>query len=149
MNETALDKIKARLNRLEEVVFGSQRGTSEPKTKQLSNPALGDINFELNPRKFVKIYAQGMNGKKKFVLLLAHRAKGQLRQPIGVADIKRDWNSMKSKDLLGMPYNRYYPTAAKTEGWIDASETGTYFLVEAWMEIFSKTSQTQKEDHGQ
>ena len=43
---------------------------------------------------------------------------------------------MKASNLLGMKFNRFYPTVAKEHGWVDSPRKGAYVLMESWKEIF-------------
>lgn len=95
------------------------------------------IDFTLNERNFVKTHAHGMNGQKKFVLLLAYVTKGKTGADVEGAKITSLWRKMTAKELLGYPYNDKYPTAAKTSGWVDSKKHGTYHLRGTWVEIFS------------
>lgn len=101
------------------------------KTKSLN------VDFTLNERNFVKNYGQGLNGEKKFVLLLAYLTKGKTNSDIETSKIISLWGKMTGKELLGYAYNTKYPTAAKTNGWVDSKKQSTYHLRSTWMEIFS------------
>jgi hypothetical protein len=95
------------------------------------------IDFGLNERNFVKTYGRGMNGEKKFVLLLAQLTKGKTGSDIETAKVISLWGKMTAKELLGYAYNPKYPTAAKTNGWINSEKYGTYRLCTTWMEILT------------
>lgn len=96
-----------------------------------------NIDFTLNERNFVKTYGKNMNGQKKFVLLLAYIAKGKTDVDVEIGTVQSKWGKMTAKELLGYSYNDKYPTAAKTNGWIDSKKYGTYHLRITWIEIFS------------
>lgn len=93
------------------------------------------LDFSLPARGFIKTYATGMNGEKKFTLLLAYKSEGKTEVNVTTSEIVALWETMKAKDLLG-GYNTKYPTAAKTNSWIDSKERGSYFLRSTWKEIF-------------
>lgn len=95
------------------------------------------IVFTKPERAFVKTYANGMNGQKKFVLLVAYLAKGEVGKQVELKEIQKRWNKMKAPNLLGMKFNRFYPTVAKENGWVDAPRHATYVLTESWEEIFA------------
>jgi hypothetical protein len=129
--------IVKRLERLEKAVFGPKHGgAAGQRSHRTSVSAPAKIDFELNERNFVKTYAKGMNGAKKFTLLLALMAKGKIGEAIEVSAIRSRWNKIKAKNLLGYPFNVNYPNAAKTHGWVDTKKYGTYFLRNTWMKIF-------------
>lgn len=132
-----ISNILERLERLEKAVLGSKRGgATAQQSHRAPVSAPPKIDFELNERNFVKTYAKGMSGPKKFTLLLAFIAKGKIGETIEVNKIRSRWNKMKAKNLLGYPFNVNYPTAAKDHGWVDTKKRGTYFLRNTWMKIF-------------
>jgi len=96
------------------------------------------LDFSRNERNFVKLHAGGMNGEKKFALLVARMAKGETKVDVKTKDVETAWNKMKSKDLLGSPYNGKYATVAKGNGWVDSRKYGTYHITNSWKEIFDK-----------
>ena len=91
--------------------------------------------FTKPERAFVKTYARGMNGQKKFVLLVAYLTKGGVGKEIEVKELQRHWNKMTASNLLGLEYNGKYATFAKDHGWVDAPRHGVYVLTESWKEI--------------
>lgn len=105
--------------------------------KQVAKRNIGEIDFTLNERNFVKTYGGGLNSPKKFVLLLAYLVQGKVAQDVEVSVVMAKWSKMTSKDLLGTSYNGKYATVAKTSGWIDSKKHGTYRLHSSWMNIFS------------
>jgi hypothetical protein len=109
----------------------------KPSSKKTEGGITSEIKFNLTERNFVKTYVKGMSGSKKFTLLLAYLAKGKINSDTELGIISTKWDKMKSKDLLGVPFNRKYPTEAKTAGWVDSVKKGTYRLCSSWMEIFS------------
>ena len=92
------------------------------------------LDFKINNRAFIKKYGKDLSGPKKFVLLIAYLAQGEIHKEVAVHDIEKQWNAMDG--LLGMEYNGKYPTAAKDNGWVDSKKRGNYFLAESWQEIF-------------
>jgi len=132
MTNENLAHIIARIEKLEKAVF-------EPATKEKKLPAKTsdmkiDIDFSINERAFVKRYATDKSGPKKFTLLLAYLAKGEIEKNIELSEIKKHWGKMTSKTLLGK-FNMFYPNDAKTRGWIDSKEYGSYNLTNEWRAI--------------
>jgi len=94
-------------------------------------PAKGarpDLSLPLRP--FIKRNAQGASGAKKFTLLLAHMAKGDVDAEVARADIEKQWNKMKG--LLGGPFNAAYTSRARDNGWVDSLKFGAYKLLPGW-----------------
>jgi hypothetical protein len=131
-------EILKRLKRLEKAAtFGMQDAdVGRKKLRQVTSGKPSKIDFGLNERNFVKTYAKGMSGPKKFTLLLAFIAKGKVGEEVKVSLIRSKWNKLKAKNLLGYKFNVNYPNAAKTSGWVDTKKYGTYFLRNSWMQIF-------------
>jgi len=74
------------------------------------------LDFGLNEKNFIKNYARGLSGPKKFTLLLVHMTKGKTGADIEVSAIISKWNKMKAKNLLGYTFNGKYPNEAVTQG---------------------------------
>ncbi len=127
--DSDLKQIISRIEKLEKTVFGNSKPKkSEEKSEDVS-PI--DIVFSLNERAFVKRYAAGKSGPKKFVLLLAYFAKGEIGKNIELSIIRKHWDKMSAKQLLGK-FNMFYPSDSKTRGWIDSKEYGSYILTKEW-----------------
>jgi hypothetical protein len=128
--DAELATVLKRLERLEQAVFKSKQG------KRMSNTAShvakdGEIDFTINPRAFVKRYAARRSGPRKFTLMVAYFAKGKTGVNISLSEIIKNWNKMLSRILLGK-FNRFYPNQARTSGWIDSTQRGTYCLTKEW-----------------
>jgi len=93
------------------------------------------LDFDKPMRPFIKQYAKGMSGPKKFTLLLSRLVKGNLKQEITLEEIEKNWNKMKSEDLLGMDFNRSFAGRAKNNDWVDSNRRGVYNLRPSWMAI--------------
>jgi ABC-type hemin transport system ATPase subunit len=106
------------------------------KTRAALRPAT-DLSFSLNVLAFMKKFAKGMSGSRKFTLLLAHLVKGKTGQEISGERIASAWNRMKQ--VLGGAYNAVHATRAKAEGWIDSPKWGHYALSNSWREAASDT----------
>jgi len=128
-NENLIEIIK-RLDKLEEAVFGGGKN----KMKSASKISTRNIDFSINERAFVKRYAVDKSGPKKFTLLLAYFAKGEVDKNFVLSDIKNHWNKMSAKNMLGK-FNMFYPNDAKNRGWIDSKEYGKYNLTNEWNNV--------------
>lgn len=132
MTNENLAHIIARIEKLEKAVFESVM--KEKKLPAKTSDIKMDIDFSINERAFVKRYATDKSGPKKFTLLLAYLAKGEIEKNIELSEIKKHWGKMTSKALLGK-FNMFYPNDAKTRGWIDSKEYGSYNLTNEWKAI--------------
>lgn len=132
MTNENLAHIITRLEKLEKAVFGSD--TKEKKVSAKTSDIKTDIDFSINERAFVKRYTTDKSGPKKFTLLLAYLAKGEIDKNIEISEIKKHWGKMTSRALLGK-FNMFYPNDAKTRGWIDSKEYGSYNLTNEWKAI--------------
>ncbi len=115
-------------------VRGGSKSSVKPASAKSARPA--KLDFGLNEKNFVKTYAKGLSGPKKFTLLLAHMTKGKTGADVEVSTINSKWNKMKAKNLLGYAFNRKYPNEAVTYGWVDSKKYGFYHLRPGWMGIF-------------
>ena len=95
-----------------------------------------DIDFSMPIRPFVKKYAAGMNGPKKFTLVLAHLAGGDPGKKVSLEDVEKQWNKMTAKGLLGVKFNRFYSSKAKDHDWVHTEKSGLYQLRPSWQKIF-------------
>ncbi len=131
MNQEEINRqVLERLERLEDAVFSVKDIRKSKKT--------GTFNFKMNERAFIKQYAKGLSGPKKFVLLLAYIVKGEVGKEISLSKIKERWNKMTTKSLMGYKFNLYYSNEAKNQGWVNSKKYGFYCLTSNWMKIFSK-----------
>ena len=125
-----IERLEKTVEQLKRVVLGSSR-----EAKQLTEEETAKINFSLNIRTFINRYAADKSRPKRFVLLLAHIAKGEIGRNIEIEEIRKQWNTMSAKNLLGK-YNRFYPNEAKTQGWVDSKKYGTYCLTDEWRKAY-------------
>ncbi len=93
------------------------------------------VDFSIPIRPFVKKYGQEMSGPKKFALLVAYLTKGDSKKTISLEDLKKHWNKMTSKSLLGMKFNLFYCSSAKDNDWVYTPSTATYSIRPSWKEI--------------
>lgn len=122
-------------------MLGSEGATpAKPrKAKAASAPAAAsitaDVDFDTPFRAFVKRHAGDMSGARKFTLLIAYIAKGDVKKSVDLAEIKQHWNKVTAKGLLGMSFNPKYTSEAKEHDWVNAS-AGAYVLRPNWRGIF-------------
>lgn len=114
----------------------SKKGKSSAKSVDTKSTRPTKLNFELNEKNFIKTYAKGLSGPKKFTLLIAHITKGKTGVDVEIGTISSKWNKMKAKNLLGYAFNSKYPTEAVTQGWVDSKKYGSYHLRQEWMSVF-------------
>lgn len=135
--EKILKQILNRLERLEKAVFENDREKArEPKIRNAKLTKLTEDDFNKPIRPFIKKYAKGMSGPKKFTLLLTRLVKGDLKKSINLVEIKGRWSRMTGKPLLGMKFNRFYPSQAKDKDWVESKKKGEYNLRPTWKDIF-------------
>lgn len=134
MDEQNLIKIINRIEKLEKAVFGDKKEKRYKKNAETFNDEGAD--FSLNIRAFVKRYAANKSGPKKFTLSVAYFAKGEIGKDIKLKTIRQAWNKMAAKALLGGKFNMFYPNDAKTRGWVDSKNHGSYCLTKEWKNIF-------------
>lgn len=125
--EKDLSQAIGRIEKLEKPVSAGG-GPKKAKQKKVAAPT-ADLDFSLNERAFVKRYAAGKSGPKKFTILLAYLVRGKVDTDVQLSEIKKCWNKMKS--LIG-DFNRSYTDRAKIQGWVDSKEYGSYNLTSEW-----------------
>jgi hypothetical protein len=126
---------------LDEVLALASRGVQGNPRKQ--KPASGKvaadhkaIDFSTPMRAFVKKHSNGMNGPKKFALLVAYLTKGEVSKQVSLVEVVKQWNKMTGKGLLGMKFNPVYTVRARESDWVHAEKAGMYKIRPAWKEIF-------------
>lgn len=135
MSKNDLSSLISRVELLEAEVFGNKAKHNKNNTKTTVKTKNPKLDFSINIRAFVKRFATDKSGPKKFVLLLAYLTKGETGKNVVLGDIRKEWGKMSGKNLLGK-FNRFYPNEAKTQGWIDSKEYGTYCLADTWQESY-------------
>jgi hypothetical protein len=135
MKDVQLVKLLGRIEKLEDAVFRKKKQRDAKSNADISEVRDAEIDFAINPRAFVKRYAAGKSGPKKFTLLIAYFAKGKIGINIPLSQVVQNWNKMSAKGLLGK-FNRFYPNQARTNGWIDSTQRGTYCLTKEWRDSF-------------
>jgi len=120
--------------------LGESSASSQQTPKKPNDPVLTpkplSIDFDIPMRPFIKKYAKGMSGAKKFTLLLSRLVNGDLKRELALSEIEKYWNKMKSKNLLSMDFNRYFSAEAKNNDWVDSKKKGFYNLRPSWKGIF-------------
>ena len=135
-------KLKQNLELIKTLIEGSLRelgknpsGKSKRVTALKTNVTrTPELDFTMSTRAFIKRYAKGMSGPKKFTLLLAHLAKGDANKSIKFDLIKKHWK----KGLFGGEINTFYSTQAKDKDWVDSKKKEEYSLRPSWKEILKK-----------
>ncbi|MFH1066528.1 MAG: hypothetical protein V1746_01300 [bacterium] len=104
--------------------------------KEKSSPPT--LDFSMPIRAFVKRHGIDMSGSKKFTLLVAYLAKGDLKKTVPLVEIHKQWNKMTAKGLLGMEFNRFHSSPAKENDWVNTEKSGSYNLRPSWKAIFDE-----------
>lgn len=137
------DKLVSILHQIKGIVDSALKAASaeESGRGKLTTPSIAvpsneaDLSFDSNVLAFMKKYAKGLSGDRKFTLLLAHITKGKTSQKVTLAELKGRWNKMKT--VLGSQFNGAYANRAKANGWVDTPAQGTYTLCSSWKESLS------------
>ena len=130
------EKLKQIENLAKECISGLNYRSGAQKTivgEKISDRA---IDFEIPIRAFIKKYSKGLSGPKKFTLLVACLSKGDLKKEIPLDVIEKNWNKMKSRQLLSMEFNRGYSLRAIENNWVEPKKYGVYSLRPLWKGIF-------------
>ena len=109
------------------------RSDSDKDDHRRSKDAKLDLSLPIRP--FMKRHASGMPGAKKFTLLLAHLAGGDVEAEIERSRIEKQWNKMTG--LMGGPFNAAHTSRAKDNGWADSPRHGTYKLLPGWRSVLT------------
>lgn len=110
--------------------------TKRIKTSQQSKGSrMSQLDFSIPIRAFIKKYAKGMSGPKKFTLLLTYLVKGDSTKIVKLIEIKKYWNRMTKSSLLGMKFNLFYPSQARENDWVETKKQAEYSLRPSWRNI--------------
>jgi len=109
-----------------------REGSEKPSGASVPDPS----DFDLHIRAFVKKYARGMSGPRKFTLLLAHMAKGKTTSSIDLTEIEKQWNKMTT--LMDGKFHQEYANRARDDDWVVPLKKGSYVLRPNWTMIFAK-----------
>jgi hypothetical protein len=140
--QQVLQRIEGARDALNEALRLLKKDQSAPlitdrKVSKSTRPVVSSaLDFTTPMRAFVKKHTKGMNGSKKFTLLIAHLTKGDLSKTVPLSQIESRWNKMKGKGLLGMKFNRLYTSQARERDWVSTAKTGAYHLRPSWKAIF-------------
>ncbi len=96
-----------------------------PRSRQTA-----ELDFSLPIRPFIKRYAKRVSGPRRFAILVAHLAKGDVKAEIAFKDIEKQWNKMTQ--LMGGRFNPAHASRAKDNGWVDSPRHGVYKLLGGW-----------------
>ena len=138
-HETRIADLEQRVQKIETLLSQSHTNEKIETDMDTSRKKDVDLDFDLDIRAFVKRYAIGTgknrkSGPQKFVLLLVYMSQGDINKDIEVKDIKKEWNKMKSKELLSISFDTKTATRAKTNGWVRSRKYGSYHLTKNWKE---------------
>ena len=110
MNDNQLiarvEKVEKDIADLKKAVFGDSH--SKPVKK---GGSYQELDFSLNIRAFIKRYAGGKSGPKRFILLLAYLTKGEVGVDIGLDKIGSEWKKMTKKSNTFEPVAQRKSTA--------------------------------------
>ena len=118
------------------LVQSRQLQKSRPTRANRSLASTASLSIESNARAFVRRHCKDMSGPKKFVLILGYLTKGDISREAPLGDIKKLWNTMKSRSVLGMKFNLFFSNKAKESGWVNSKKRGFYNLDRSWKDIF-------------
>lgn len=116
----------------------TERKRRAPRTGPRRIKAAVDPSFDLNPLAFMKRYGAGLSGPEKFTLLLARLTAGDTSKDIAIAELRKQWNKMKS--VMEGRFNPAYANRAKANGWVDTQKQGIYVLCASWKEALGKAN---------
>jgi len=108
----------------------------KPTPKKDQQPI--QIDFDKPVRPFIKSYAKGLSGPKKFVLLLSRLTKGDLKNEVALKEIQKHWNRMTARDLLGIKFNLFFSAQARNNDWVESKKKGMYNLRPSWRQALEK-----------
>jgi hypothetical protein len=139
-NPDLAEKLRHARTLLDECIAQLSGGTSRKTYKTLRSPSsrklpeLRSFDFDANERNFMKDHAKGLGAGKKFALLLAYLAKGEVTKEIQLKQIEAAWGRMTT--LLG-DFNRKYSSDAKEQGLVTTKKHGIYVLRPRWRDIIA------------
>jgi len=115
-------------------------GETEPPLRYGQVTAAGEQREELDfgkpIRPFMRSYSKNLSGSKKFVLLVAWLAKGDLKKQIALSEIKKHWSQMTA--ILEMKFNLFFTGDAKDRDWVETKSKGLYSLRPGWRDILKR-----------
>lgn len=90
LNVTDLVK---RIEKLEKAIFKGKGASGEPAADNHGRRAIQPkerLDFSIPIRAFLKKYSMGMNGPRKFVLIVAYLTQGDLTKHASLADVRAE-----------------------------------------------------------
>ncbi len=133
--EEARDALDAALKFLKKSGGTRQKAKTAARSLKPSHRSTPTLDFSMPLRAFVKKHCDGLNGAKKFTLLLAYLTRGDASKTVPLSDIEAQWNKMTAKGLLGMKFNRLYTSRARENDWVSTEKAGSYRLRPSWRVI--------------
>ena len=115
-----------RAGRATQVTKPTKAKRAAPKKSQ----QMTQLDFSLPVRPFIKRYARGASGPRKFAILVARLAKGDAKAEVAFKDIEKQWNKMTQ--LMGGRFNSAHASRARDNGWVDSPKHGVYKLLGDW-----------------
>jgi hypothetical protein len=113
--------------------IGATRSRPTQRTPKAEKPRSlhqAEMDFSLPVRPFIKRYAKGASGPRKFAILVARLASGNTKVEVPFKDIEKQWNRMTQ--LMGGRFNPAHASRAKDNGWVDSPKHGMYKLLTGW-----------------
>ncbi len=133
MDSSVLASKLEQIKTLIEECLGSLDHARSPQSQAISTEHTDretlEIDFDRPIRPFMKGFV-ALSGSRKFVLLLAWLAKGDLEKQIPLSEVQSQWDSMTG--MLKAKFNRKFSSEAKDFDWIDSRKTGMYNLRPNW-----------------
>jgi hypothetical protein len=119
-----------------ESIEGPDEAKQETPPKLLSGSSLSasSPDFTVPLRPFMKTYAE-LSGAKKFTLLVAWLAKGDLASEVALASVASQWNTMSG--MLKAKFNRKFSADAREADWVATVKDGVYVLRPGWTQILN------------
>ena len=112
-----------------EVTRPTKAKRAEPKKPGRSQRTT-ELDFSLPVRPFIKRHAKGASGPRKFSILVARLANGDVKAEVAFKDIEKQWNKMTQ--LMGGRFNPAHASRAKDNGWVDTPKHGVYKRLGGW-----------------
>lgn len=140
MDSSVASKLKQVKVLVEECLLALDNGgnrQAEAVPTETPNSVAPDIDFTRPVRPYMKIFA-GLSGSRKFVLLLAWLAKGDLEKQVPLSEIQSLWDSMSG--MLKTKFNRKFSSEAKDADWVDTRKFGLYNLRPNWKEALTRSA---------
>ncbi len=137
-SEVDIKRLVARVEKLEDAVFGGAHTTSAHRRRAHAATGLKTdvaLDFSMPMRAFVKRHGKGLSGPKAFSLLVAYLTKGYTNKRISIPEVEKRWNKLTS--LLGMKFNPAHPSRARENDWVNTEKAGLYHLRPGWKKILS------------